>query len=97
MPISNELLEILICPENRTKLRLAPADYVERLNSAIANGKLRNRAGEVVQTPLVGGLIREDGKFLYPIVEDIPILLADEAIPTDQLPASAFAEGPSPS
>jgi uncharacterized protein YbaR (Trm112 family) len=92
MPISHELLEILICPENRTKLQLAPDDYIQRLNSAIADGQLRNRAGDVVQTPLVGGLIREDGKYLYPIVEDIPILLSDEAIPTEQLPAAMLTD-----
>jgi uncharacterized protein YbaR (Trm112 family) len=28
-----------------------------------------------------GGLIREDGKYLYPIRKDIPIMLIDEALP----------------
>jgi len=27
------------------------------------------------------GLVRADGKFLYPIRHDIPIMLVDEAIP----------------
>jgi len=91
MSISNDLLEILICPENRTRLRLVTLDYIQRLNEEIAAGNLRNRAGEVVQSPLVGGLIREDGKYLYLIVEDIPILLIDEAIPTEQV---AWASSP---
>jgi len=91
MTISSDLLEILICPENRTKLRLAAPEYIQRLNQAISAGTLRNRAGESVQTPMVGGLIREDGKYLYPIVEEIPVLLIDEAIPTEQVPEGAAA------
>ena len=40
-----------------------------------------NRGGEAVKEHLDGGLVREDRKFLYPIREDIPIMLIDEAIP----------------
>ena len=89
--LSNDLLSILICPETRTPLRLATADYVQQINAAIAAGTVRNRAGDAVQTPLVGGLLREDCKYLYPIVEDIPILLTDEAIPTEQFSVAPSA------
>jgi uncharacterized protein YbaR (Trm112 family) len=80
MPLNNDLLAILLCPETRAPLRAAPSDVVERLNRAIAAGVVRNRGGDEVQTPVVGALLREDGKYFYPIVEDIPILLTDEAI-----------------
>lgn len=78
--IDDALLKILVCPENRTSLRIADQDTVMKLNSAIAAGKLKNRAGEPVTSPLGGGLIREEGDLLYPIIDGIPVLLAEEAI-----------------
>ena len=83
--ISQELLNILRCPADRTPLALADADLVNRLNQAVAQGGLKNQAGQKVSTPLAGGLIRQDRTRLYPIVDGIPMMLADEAIPLDQL------------
>ena len=83
--IDEQLLDILVCPENKTRLRLADEDLVAKLNRAITAGALRNRVGEPVETPLDGGLVREDSTLLYPIVDDIPVLLVDEAIPLDQI------------
>ena len=34
------------------------------------------------------GLVREDGLLLYPIRDDIPIMLIDEAIPLDGIAAA---------
>jgi uncharacterized protein YbaR (Trm112 family) len=34
-----------------------------------------------VQEKLDAGFIRADGKFLYPIRRNIPVMLVDEAIP----------------
>jgi uncharacterized protein YbaR (Trm112 family) len=36
---------------------------------------------------LVAALVTDDGATLYAIVDDIPILLADEAVSLDQLDA----------
>jgi uncharacterized protein YbaR (Trm112 family) len=44
---------------------------------------VRNRAGRAVTETLDGGLLRADGKFLYPIRQDIPVMLVDEAILLD--------------
>ncbi len=79
------LIKILVCPENRTPLELAKPELMDRLNRAIPTGHVRNRAGQAVSQPLVGGLIREDRAMLYPIVDGIPSLLVDEAIPLEQL------------
>jgi uncharacterized protein YbaR (Trm112 family) len=79
--IDSDLLKILCCPETRQELRPAETALVERLNQQIASGALRNRAGQSVQESLDGGLVRADGKFLYPIRHHIPIMLMDEAIP----------------
>jgi uncharacterized protein len=79
--IDPELLKIMCCPE--THQAIAPADnaLVELLNSQIAKGQLKNRAGQVVKEKLDGGLVREDRKFLYPVRQNIPVMLIDEAIP----------------
>ena len=79
--IDQKLLEILVCPENHTALRLADDELLARLNEAIAAGKATNRAGRPVGEPLDAGLVREDGTLLYPVVDGIPALLVDEAIP----------------
>jgi len=81
--IASRLLDILICPENHTRLKLADEGLIERLNAAIRAGELRNRSGDPVTSALNGGLVREDGRILYPIIDDIPIMLVDEAIPLD--------------
>ena len=79
------LLEMLRCPEDRTLLRLADGELLARLNDAASAGQLRNAAGGAVGAPLDGGLVREDGRIVYPIMEGIPRLLVDEGIPLVQL------------
>ena len=81
--IKPELLEILACPENKTPVRLADADELEALNARIRAGEVTNRGGDKVTEEVPGGLIREDGRLLYAIRDDIPIMLIEEAIPLD--------------
>ena len=83
--IDKDLLDILVCPENRTRLELADDALVEKLNQAIADGKVKNRAGEPVAEPVEGGLVREDRSLVYPIRDGIPVLLVDDAIPLEGL------------
>ena len=78
--IDPELVAILVCPETKQTVRQASEDTVLRVNAAIAEGRVANRGGEPVSEPLDGGLEREDGAVLYPIREDIPIMLIEEAI-----------------
>ena len=85
--IDLELLKILCCPETRQELRLAEPELVERLNRRIAAGRVQNRAGRLVTEKIDGGLLRADGKFLYPVRQNIPVMLVDQAIPAD-LPAA---------
>lgn len=83
--VDTELLKILVCPENKTPVTLADEALVAKVNAAVAAGTLRNRAGTTVDTKIDGGLVREDRAYLYPIRDDIPIMLIDEAIPLNQL------------
>lgn len=80
MPIDNELLEILVCPESRQAVKLAPEQILQQLNSEIDAARLRNRGGDVVEKHIEEGLLREDGEVLYIIDDSIPIMLIDQSI-----------------
>lgn len=79
--IDSDLLDILACPENKTPVKLADQSLIDAINNAIEKGEVQNRGEQVVELPIGGGLVREDGAYLYPIQDDIPIMLIDEAIP----------------
>ena len=79
--IDADLLKILCCPETNQDLRPAEWAVVDKLNSQIAAHSLKNRAGQPVLEKLDEGLVRADGKFLYPVRRNIPVMLVDEAIP----------------
>ena len=83
--VDQELLNMLCCPETKEDVALAEAGLIAELNRRIEAGKLKNRGGEAVKEKLDTGLVRADRKYLYPIREDIPIMLIDEAIPLDGL------------
>jgi uncharacterized protein YbaR (Trm112 family) len=79
--LDKELIAILCCPETRQNVALAGGDVVKKINAGIKTGEITNRGGTVVKDAIEAGLLREDGKYLYPVREDIPIMLIDEAIP----------------
>jgi uncharacterized protein YbaR (Trm112 family) len=78
--VDPELLSLLCCPETHQDLRLADAALLEQLNQKISAGNLRNRAGRVVSEKLSEGLLRDDGKVLYPVRNNIPVMLVEEGI-----------------
>lgn len=79
--IDPELLEKLACPESRQPLRLAEPDELAALNVRIAAGECTKVGGEKVDAALESGLVREDGKLIYPIRDEMPRLLVEEGIP----------------
>ena len=81
--IDQELLEILVCPETKQPLRPADEELLRSLNEAIEAGSVTDRGGNAVESKIEEGLVREDGLLLYPIRDEIPIMLIDEAIPLE--------------
>ncbi len=83
--MDKRLLDILCCPVTKSPLRLLAENELTALNRAIANGQVLNGAGTRVAAALASGLITRDEKTIYRVDEDIPVMLADEAIATSQL------------
>jgi len=84
MPVNGKLLEILCCPVSKTPLTVLGRQKLEKLNKAIENGEALYVGGEKVTQPLQEGVITEDGKVIYPVQDDIPILLEEKGIGTTQ-------------
>jgi uncharacterized protein YbaR (Trm112 family) len=66
--VDDKLLEILCCPVTHQTLR-------------IADEKELIAASETASRIISEGLVRQDGKILYPISEGIPLLVPEEGIP----------------
>ena len=84
MPVEGKLLEILCCPVSKTPLTVLDQKKLDKLNNAIADSDALYVDGEKVTEPLKEGLITEDGKVIYPVQDDIPILLEEKGIGTAQ-------------
>ncbi len=78
--IDQDLLSILACPATHQPLAVANAEALAALNARISAGGVKNVGGKDVTEALTEGLLREDGKVLYPIRDGIPFLLAEEGI-----------------
>ena len=84
MPVAGNLLEILCCPVSKTPLMVLNQQRLDKLNTAIETGDALYVNGDKITTPLSEALITEDGKLVYPVEEDIPLLLQEKGIGTVQ-------------
>jgi len=82
--LNKELLSILCCPETKQDIEYIEGDIIKKINSEIKKGTLKNRGNKIINDVIDSGLLREDRKYLYPVREDIPVMLIDEAIPFEQ-------------
>ena len=82
--MDEKLLEIMCCPETHQPLARAGAELIDDLNKRIQAGTLIDRVDEKITEPIDGGLSREDGKIMFPIRQDFPVMLIDQGIPLGQ-------------
>ncbi|MCB1743065.1 MAG: Trm112 family protein [Gammaproteobacteria bacterium] len=86
MALDKKFLEILVCPVTKAPLKELSADRLATLNRLIAQGDIDYRDGTPVKEPLSAALITADGRTVYRIDDDIPILLEDSGIAAHQVP-----------
>lgn len=84
--MDKKLLEILVCPSTKVPVRLLDRDKLAILNNTIGRADVRRADGTRVEGELAAALITEDGKTIYVIDDDIPIMLEDQAIVANQVP-----------
>ncbi len=84
-PTNPEFLRLVRCPITKSELKPASEPLIRDINTAIENADLCNRLGQSVDQQLESGLINLDGSYLLPIREGIVSMIADQAIPLDQL------------
>lgn len=85
--MDKRLLDILCCPVTKVPVRPLAHSELDALNKAIGGGGVQTVAAAPVAAALQAGLITSDGKLIYRIEDDIPVMLADEAIGTTQFAA----------
>ena len=83
--MDKRLLDILCDPVTHTPIRPLRGNELAALNHAIAGGGVATVAGRKLDAPLAAGLITTDGKVIYRIDDDIPVLLSEDGIGTLQL------------
>jgi len=85
MSIDGKLLEILCCPISKTPLIRLSASRLEKLNRAIKAGEVQYVNDDPVTQTFREALITEDSRVIYPVIENIPILLHEKGVGTTQL------------
>ena len=85
MPIDRKLLEILRCPVTKQQVFPLTKQQLTAINQAIAAGDLAHADGSTIDSPLEEGLVTENKNRVYRIEQDIPVMLEDESILTDQV------------
>ena len=80
--MDRKLLDLLCSPDTRQPLSLLDAGGLEALNRAIAAGGVVRADGNPQTAPLREALITRDRRQVFRIDDGIPVLLAEEAIPT---------------
>lgn len=83
--MDKRLLTILRCPVTHKGLSVLKKDKLEKINAAIAEGRVETLDGVRLADPLAEALVTDDGKRVYPVADGIPVLLEGESISMEQL------------
>jgi uncharacterized protein YbaR (Trm112 family) len=85
MAIDKEFLDILCCPDTKVDLKILEPERIEKINSQIQSGSVKSKDGKPVKEALQEALITVDEKTIYRVDDEIPIMLIEKGIPTEQL------------
>jgi uncharacterized protein YbaR (Trm112 family) len=83
--LTPEFVKLTRCLHTGSQLHVIDAHLLEQINRAVSEGRLQNRLGNPVGRRLDTALVNETGSLAYPVFDDIPVLLRDEAIDLHQL------------
>lgn len=61
-------------------MHTADSALIARINERVNAQAVTTVGGQLLKSPIDGGLIRAAGDLMYPIIGGIPVMLADEAI-----------------
>ena len=85
MPVDSKLLEILRCPVTKQPLSVLAEEKIAQINEQISAGQVQYADGSNVEKELEEALITENGRFIYRVDNDIPIMLQDFSIPMSEI------------
>lgn len=91
--VHEDLIKILVCPETHQPVKPAPAAVLADLKERVRRGTLKDKGGEPVERELEEGLVREDGRIVYPVIDGIPRMLVERGIPVEAQGAAQGAAG----
>lgn len=83
--MDRKLLDLLVCPSTRQPLELLEHKSLALLNEAIGRGGVVRGDGNARTAPLQQALVTRDRTRVYPVDDGIPVLLAEEAIASDEV------------
>ena len=85
MTIDKKLLEILRCPVTKQQVFPLSLEQLDILNNEIISGNILQADGNAVIEKIQNALITENKNRIYRIDKNIPIMLEDESILTEQI------------
>jgi uncharacterized protein YbaR (Trm112 family) len=89
-----KLISLLRCPIDGSELAFAQSGTIRLLNEAIQRGELRDLGDQKLTLALQAGLVAVGGTRLYPIRNNIPSLIATDAINLSFIDLSTLPEKP---
>ena len=83
--MDRQLLEILVCPKSKKKLQSADSRIIEKVNDKINSGECRDISLNTVEEPLTDALLQPEEQILYPVRNEIPVMIYEQAIDISDL------------
>lgn len=80
MMLADDILELLVCPQNKQPLRYGSRSLLTKLNKRVQAGSLTFLSGARINDKMDAILVRADGNLAYGVFDEIPNLLSDEGI-----------------